>query len=92
MSTISQRLREIKRLADDETTPTHELVEKIGLVALLALRELEASPSNTGTPTDTQRIEWMFSNCQDKSAEDLEFENPDAWRAWVDAAMEGAPS
>lgn len=45
MTTV-QRLREIKRLADDETTPTHELVEKIGLVALLALREIEANPAS----------------------------------------------
>jgi hypothetical protein len=48
---IAARLREIKRLADDDTTPTQERVEEIGLVAFLALRELEAPE-----PTDEERV------------------------------------
>ena len=75
--------------------------EHISKQAAIAARdariaELERTLAETGggarASTDTQRIEWMFLNCQDKSAEDLEFENPDAWRAWVDAAMKGTPS
>lgn len=42
---IAARLREIKALADNDDTPTHELVEMIGLRVRLLLRELEAAPA-----------------------------------------------
>lgn len=51
---------------------------------------LSASQEDADRINDTQRIEWMFQNCQDTSAEDLQFESPDAWRAWVDAAIRSA--
>ena len=37
---------------------------------------------------DTARLEWMFLNSDKTSAEDLTFESPDAWRAWVDDLMQ----
>lgn len=94
MTTADGRVEEHMRLVDEcrkRLQEWHEFRLKADHIEYDAARKAveqsaRALLSASQGDADTKRVEWMFAH-RETGADEMTFENSDAWRAWVDAAM-----